>query len=215
VSAETVIPETQENAAGVDATVDVRTLPETAFGLRNLPTWATLSFMMIEGTTLVVAMTAYLYVRRNFPEWPPPPTPLPDVLIPSLNTVLLLLVMVPMAIAGRAARALDLPRVRKALLAAVTLSAVCVVLRGFEFAALNTRWDSHAYGSVVWALVGLHTTLLGIDLIETGVLTALMCSSALEQKHYTDVEDAALYQFFLSLAWLPIYALVFLGPRWL
>jgi heme/copper-type cytochrome/quinol oxidase subunit 3 len=215
VSADTVIAATQRDAGRADASVDARTLPETAFGLRNLPTWATLGFILIESTTLIVAMTAYLYLRRNFVEWPPPPTPLPDILIPSLNTALLLLIAVPMGIAGRAARALDLPRVRKALFVAVVLSAVCVVLRGFEFAALNTRWDSHPYGSVVWALVGLHTTLLGIDLIETGVLTALTCSEALEQKHYTDIEDAALYQFFLSLSWLPIYVLVFLGPRWL
>jgi cytochrome c oxidase subunit 3 len=160
-------------------------------------------------------MTAYWYLRRNFAEWPPPPTPLPDVLIPTLNTALLLLIMVPMGIAGRAARAFNLPRVRTALVVVVLLSAVCVVLRGFEFAALNTRWDSHAYGSIVWALVGLHSTLLGIDLIETGVLTALTFSGSLEQKHYTDIEDAALYQFFLSLVWVPIYLLVFLGPRWL
>jgi heme/copper-type cytochrome/quinol oxidase subunit 3 len=198
----------------VTSSVDVRELPETAFGLRNLATWATLGFIAIEGTTLVVAMTAYLYLRRNFAEWPPPPTPLPDLVLPSLNTALVLLLMLPMAIAGRAARALALPRVRAALVAAVLLSLVCTVLRGFEFAALNTRWDSHAYGSLVWVLVGLHTTLLGIDLLETSVLAALSFSPALEQKHYTDIEDAAFYQFFLSLSWLPIYALVFVVPRW-
>jgi heme/copper-type cytochrome/quinol oxidase subunit 3 len=199
----------------VTSSVDVRELPETAFGLRNLATWATLGFIAIEGTTLVVAMTAYLYLRRNFAEWPPPPTPLPDIVLPSLNTALVMLLIVPMAIAGRAARALALPRVRAALVVAVLLSLVCTVLRGFEFAALNTRWDSHAYGSLVWVLVGLHTTLLGIDLLETSVLAALSFSPALEQKHYTDIEDAALYQLFLSLSWLPIYALVFVVPRWL
>jgi heme/copper-type cytochrome/quinol oxidase subunit 3 len=197
------------------SSIDARALPETAFGLRNLPTWATLGFIAIEGTTLCVAMTAYFYLRRNFLEWPPPPTPLPDLLIPSLNTLLLLLVIVPMAMAARGARALDVQRIRKALVAAVALSIVCLVLRGFEFAALNTRWDSHAYGSVVWVLIGLHSSLLGIDVIETAVLAALTFSSALEQKHLTDIEDAALYQYFLSLGYVPIYALVFLGPRYL
>jgi cytochrome c oxidase subunit I+III len=67
---------------------------------------------------------------------------------------------------------------------------------------------------VVWVLVGLHTSLLAVDLLETAVITALTFSTALEQKHYTDVEDASLYQVFLSLSWLPIYAAVFLLPRW-
>jgi cytochrome c oxidase subunit III len=195
--------------------VDARTLPETTFGLRNLPTWATLGFMIIEGTTLIITMAAYLYLKRNFAEWPPPPTPLPDILVPSINTALLLATIVPMVLAGRAARSLSLPRIRIALVVATLMSLACTVLRGFELAALNTRWDSSAYGSVVWVLVGLHTSLLGIDLLETIVITALTFSAGFEQKHYTDVEDAALYQCFLSLSWLPIYLLVFVLPRWL
>jgi cytochrome c oxidase subunit I+III len=194
--------------------VDARTLPETAFGLRNLPTWATLGFMIIEGSTLVIAMGAYLYLRRNFAEWPPPPTPLPDIVIPSINTALLLATMVPMVVAARAARATSLPKMRVALVVATLLSLGCTVLRGFELAALNTRWDSSAYGSVVWVLVGLHSSLLGIDLLESSVITALTFSAGFEQKHYTDVEDAALYQCFLSLSWVPIYLLVFVLPRW-
>jgi heme/copper-type cytochrome/quinol oxidase subunit 3 len=194
--------------------VDARTLPETAFGLRNLPTWATIGFMVIEGSTLAIAMGAYLYLKRNFAEWPPPPTPLPDLLIPSLNTALLLLTIVPMVVAGRAARATALAKMRVALVIATLFSLACTALRGFELAALNTRWDSSAYGSVVWVLVGLHTSLLGIDLLETMVITALTFSAGFEQKHYTDVEDAALYQCFLSLSWVPIYLLVFVLPRW-
>jgi cytochrome c oxidase subunit III len=194
--------------------VDARALPDTTFGLRNLPTWATLGFVVIEGTTLLIAMAAYLYLKRNFHEWPPPPTPLPDLLIPSINAALLLATIVPMVVAGRAARALSLPTMRTALVVATLMSLACTVLRGFEFAALNTRWDSHAYGSVVWVLVGLHSSLLGIDLLESMVVTALTFSPGLEQKHYTDVEDAALYQCFLSLSWVPIYMLVFLSPRW-
>jgi heme/copper-type cytochrome/quinol oxidase subunit 3 len=215
MSTETPVSGAEHRGAEAAVSVDVRELPETAFGLRNLPTWATIGFIVIEGTTLAVALTSYLYLRRNFAEWPPPPTPLPDLAVPTLNAALLLAIIVPMAMAGRAARALDLPRLRAALMAAVLLSIVCAILRGFEFAALNTRWDSHAYGSVVWALVGLHTTLLGIDLIETSVLTALTFSGSFEQKHYTDIEDAALYQLFLSLSWAPIYLVVFWGPRWL
>jgi heme/copper-type cytochrome/quinol oxidase subunit 3 len=171
--------------------------------------------MVIEGTTLVIALTAYLYVRRNFPDWPPPPTPLPDLSIPTLNTILLLLVIVPMVLAAHAARAFDLRSMRRALLAATALSAVNVALRVFELDALNTRWDSHAYGSVAWLAVGLHATLLLVDFIESATITALTFSRDLQRKHFSDVEDAAFYQYFLSLSWLPIYGLVYWGPRWL
>jgi cytochrome c oxidase subunit III len=197
------------------ATFDAGRLPDVVFGARNLASWATVGFMVIEGTTLVIALTAYLYVRRNFPEWPPPPTPLPGLLIPTLNTIVLLFVIVPMVFASHAARAFDLRAMRRALLAATALSAVNVGLRFFELDALNTRWDSHAYGSVAWLAVGLHSTLLIVDLIESATITALTFSRNLQKKHFSDVEDAAFYQYFLSLSWLPVYGLVYWGPRWL
>jgi heme/copper-type cytochrome/quinol oxidase subunit 3 len=33
--------------------------------------------------------------------------------------------------------------------------------------ALNVSWDANAYGSVVWLLLGLHTTHLITDTIDT------------------------------------------------
>jgi heme/copper-type cytochrome/quinol oxidase subunit 3 len=211
-------PPTGKTAMALGATprcIDAARLPDMVFGARNLASWATTGFMIIEGTTLAIALVAYLYVRRNFPEWPPPPTPLPDLTVPTLNTVLLLLVMVPMVLVARAARRFDLVSVRHAMLAATALSAATVALRVLEFDALNTRWDSHAYGSVAWLVVGLHTTLLFVDFVESATITALTFSDRIQRKHFGDVEDAALYQCFLSLTWLPIYGLVFLGPRWL
>ena len=193
--------------------IDVSKLPETVFGVRNITGWATIAFIVIEGTTLAIALVAYFYVRRNFAGWPPPPTGYPDLLAPTINTMVLLLTIAPMALADRGARALDLRRVRIGLGVAVALSVLAVILRGFEFAALNTRWDSHAYGSVVWVLVGLHSTLLIVDLLETAAIWALTFSKRMQRKHFTDVEDAAFYQYFLSLSWLPIYVVVFWGPR--
>ena len=37
-------------------------------------------------------------------------------------------------------------------------------------------WDSNAYGSIVWTMLGLHTTHVLTDLADTGVLLALMFS---------------------------------------
>ena len=45
-----------------------------------------------------------------------------------------------------------------------------LIVRIFEFPALNVSWDSNAYGSVVWILLGLHTTHIITDLMDTLVL---------------------------------------------
>lgn len=197
------------------AVLDVSELPTLVFGHKNVAWWGTLSFMVIEGTTLAVALSSYLYLRKNFPHWPPEPTPVPDLLIPTLNTLLLLAVLIPMASVSKAAKRMDLHGVRVGLLVAVAMTVVNTVLRFWEFAALNTRWDEHVYGSIAWATLGLHTTLLLVDVVESAVIAALMFIGPIEKKHFADASDAAFYQYFLSLSYIVVYVVLFLSPRWM
>ena len=86
-------------------------------------------------------------------------------------------------------------------------------VRGLELAALNVRWDANAYGSVVWLLMVLHTVHLVTDTWDTTVLDVLFFTGPLEGRRYVDVSENALYWYFVVLSWLPIYAVVYLGPR--
>jgi cytochrome c oxidase subunit 3 len=56
----------------------------------------------------------------------------------------------------------------------VGIGAVLLVIRGFEFNSLNCRWTDNAYGSIIWALLLLHTTHILTDWIDTIVLWLLM-----------------------------------------
>lgn len=197
------------------ALLDVSRLPTVTFGHRNVAWWGTLGFMVIEGTTLLVAISTYFYLRKNFTSWPPEPTPLPDLLVPTLNTILLLAIIVPMRRVDRAAKRLDRHGVKVWLVVASVMTLVAVVLRYWEIDALNTRFDSHAYGSAAWAVLVLHTTLLLIDLVETGLIALLFFVGPLEKKHFADASDAAFYQYFLSLSYVLAYVVVFLSPRWM
>jgi cytochrome c oxidase subunit III len=193
--------------------VDVSGLPSVEFGPKSLLWWGTLGFMVIEGFTLLLAVAAYLYLRMNQDSWPPAPIPPPDLLIPTINTILLLALMVPMRAADEAAKKYDREGVVKWLLVATLLTIPAVVLRWFDLTALNVRWDSNAYGSAAWAVVLLHGTLILFDLFETGALTVLFASGYAQVKHYPDASDAALYQYYLSLSWIPLYLIIYWGPR--
>lgn len=194
-------------------TIDVSLLPETVFGHRGIVWWATVGFMAIEGTTLAIVAAAYLYLRTNTAEWPPRPVANPDLLIPTVNTALLLVKLVPFGLAERAAKRFDVAGVRRWLVVGTTMGLVAVVLRWFELQALNVRWDTSAYGSAVWGVAVAHTSLLATDALESGVITALFFSARVQPRHFSDVEDTALYERFLAVTWLLLYLLVFLGPR--
>jgi cytochrome c oxidase subunit III len=192
--------------------VDVSHLPTTTFSHRSLAWWGTLGFMAIEGTTLFIAVVAYFYLSRNFQTWPPEHTMRPSVLWPTVQVLVLLASLIPTVLADRAAYRIDLPKLRQWFVVMLVFELVSVVVRWQEFLSLNVRWDSNAYGSAAWTLVGLHSTLLLADLFETTVLTAILFSSRLVDRHYSDATDVTFYWYFLVAAWIPIYVIVYLSP---
>jgi cytochrome c oxidase subunit III len=194
-------------------TLDVSSLPGYAFGPRTLMWWGTLGMILTEGSIFAMLIVAYFYLRGREPDWPPNAMP-PMLRWGVANTVVLLLSVLPNVWYKRAAEREDLKKVRIGLVIGVIFSIVFVVIRFFEFGALNTRYDTNAYGSVVWILLGFHTTHLITDLIDTAVLTTLMFTGPIEGKRFSDVSDNAFYWYFVVIAWLPIFAVIYLVPRW-
>jgi cytochrome c oxidase subunit 3 len=194
-------------------TLDVSSLPGYAFGPRTLMWWGTLGMIVVEGPIFAMLITAYFYFRGRESEWPPGVSP-PLLRWGIANTVVLLLSVLPNIWYKRAAEREDLKVVRMGLVIGVIFSIAFMVIRFYEFGALNCRYDTNAYGSIVWLLMGFHTTHLITDLIDTAALTTLMFTGPIEGKRFSDVSDNAFYWYFVVIAWLPIFAVVYLVPRW-
>jgi heme/copper-type cytochrome/quinol oxidase subunit 3 len=197
--------------AGTGA-LDVRQLPSFDFGVRSLMWWGTAGLMAIESTVFALAIVIYFYLRSHVERWPLT-TPPPELLWGTLNTAVLLVSAWPNHLAKRAAERLDRHGVQVWLSVCLGFGFAFLVLRGFELGALNVRWDTDAYGSIVWLLMALHTTHLVTDTWDTTVLDVLFFTGPLEGKRYVDVSENAVYWYFVIASWLPIYAVVYLGPR--
>jgi cytochrome c oxidase subunit III len=194
------------------AVADVRHLPRTVFGNRALMWWGTMGFIIIEGTTLFICAVTYFYLRRNFATWPPQHVYRPGLVIPTIQVLVMLLSIVPMRWTDRATYRMDLRTVRIGLLICSLLILVMCVLRVYEFRALKVRWDTSAYGSAAWAVVFSHTTLLVLEAAETLAITGLMLGDQVEERDLSGVSDNALYWYFLTGVWVPLYIAVFLSP---
>ena len=191
---------------------NVTQLPTTTFGHRSMMWWGTLGFIVIEGSTLFIAAVSYFYLRRNFPSWPPEGILRPALTVATVQAALMALSNIPMLMVDRGARRLDVRTVRAGMLVCTLLALVMCVLRALEFGALNVRWDSNAYGTVAWATLTAHATLLLLETLESLVFTALLFSPNLEQRDLAGATDNALYWYFLTGVWIPLYAIVFLSP---
>lgn len=193
---------------------DVADLPDVTFGNRSLAWWGTLWLMVIEAGTLVICATAYLYLRKNFYDYPPRGTALPSLGVPVTQLIVMAASLVPMALAARAAKRIDLESARLWLTLELVFKAAILVLRWYEFKALNVWWNSNAYGSAAWVILGFHATLLLLDVCEDAGIALILWSGDARKRHLSDITDDAMYWYFTVGAWVPLFVLVFLYPRW-
>jgi cytochrome c oxidase subunit 3 len=192
---------------------DVRALPDHAFDSRSLTWWGVLGYIAVEGAGFALAIAAYFFLRGQEMQWPPSALS-PSLLWGTVTLVLMLLSEIPNIWLDRAARAEDLRRVRLGLIAVSIAAALILVSRAFEFAHLNIAWDRNAYGSIVWAILLIHTVHLITDLYETLVLTALMHTRHGEKgRRFVDTSEDALYWHFIVGSWVLLSIVIYWVPR--
>jgi cytochrome c oxidase subunit III len=187
-------------------------LPTQVFGPRSLVWWGVLGFVLIEGMGFALVAGAYLFLMQHTTPWPPNGTP-PGLVESGLFVVVALLSEIPNVITNRAAHAKNRAGIRVGLIVMSLLGIALIAIRWFEFKALNIGWTDNAYGSVVWAVLLLHTVHVLTDLADTIVLTVFTFTHEVDTRRLSDVADGCFYWHFVVLAWLPLYALVYWAPR--
>ena len=167
---------------------------------------------------------------------PPLLDPLPNLFLGTLNTVLLLATVPLMSWLARVcARRFDEleqlnaskpsevpdeqrpdPRPTPVLIglgALVALGLISCVIRWFEFPELKVAWNDNAYGSIIWALLGLHFLYLAIEVVEVAVLLLWIVVFELGENQATDVGLTAEYWYWTVGVWVVMYVVVYLFPR--
>ena len=194
------------------AALDVSGLPEFGFGHRSILWWATICLIAIEGTAFALAIASYIYIKGRVPHWPPGFAS-PRLLWGTTNLIVLLVSCVPNQLAKKASERFDVRGVQIWMVVCVAFAVAFNVIRIFEFSALNVRWDSNAYGSAVYALLGFHTVHVLTDFVDTALLTVLFFTGPVDEHRFVDISENAMYWYFVVIAWIPIYAVIYLAPR--
>jgi heme/copper-type cytochrome/quinol oxidase subunit 3 len=192
---------------------DLSALPLHGKETVSLTWWGTCAFMLIEGTGFALVIAIYLYLMSVAPSWPINSAP-PALGPGSFVTLILVASLVPNFLIARWAAREDLRKVRIGLLVMTAFGIAPLIVRIFEFPAMLVLWDTNAYGSTVWLILGLHTTHIITDLGDTVVLAALMFTRyGNSSRRFGDVQDNALYWYFVVLTWLPLYGCLYWVPR--
>ena len=163
---------------------------------------------------LALLVATYLYLRFWLPAWPPPGARMPALVWPTLNLLVLIVSAVPMHSADKAARRGDRRGVQVGLLFGIVLGLVFLAGRIAIWRSFTFDYASHAYGSIVYALLGAHTMHVVAATGEAAVLLYFASRPDLfHDEQRLGVVTSGLYWNFVVGTWIVLYAIVYLGPR--
>ena len=195
---------------------DATTLPDQGFRHHAPFWWGNAIVISLEGAGLAVLVFAYFYIWRNFDTWPPTGTKVPDLGISTINVVVLVVGILPMWHVAHLALRFERPRLLGLwLLVCVLFGFTAAILRVLEFRGVHTRWNSNAYGTIVWAILLVHFAHIIAATLETLVLGILMLRGPVKDLHFVDITVNAIYWYFVALSWVGLYVIALLGPRFM
>jgi cytochrome c oxidase subunit III len=195
------------------ATIDASALPGRATQSRSLLWWGMVGMMLIEGTMVGLLVATYYYLRTRAVEWPPPLAHDAGLFLPTLGLGVLLLSAVPTYAATEALKRNDRHGVFWGTFLNVVLGLAFLAVRAVEMSRLSFRWDDHAYGSIFWTILGVHTSHAIASLVESIVLLILLARGHFGADLHLGLNTDALYWYFVVGAWPILYATLYLFPR--
>jgi len=204
------------------STIDVSSLPTSAWDERSPLWWGNLLLALIESTTVLLMLATYFYLRMNEPIWPPPKVdvvppilhPNPDLGVATCNVVLMILSCLPMYWIDMAARRKDKPKVVLGLVLMFVVTIAAIVLRWYEFKATKFWWNDNAYASCVWIILGTHLTYLIAATVEFILMLAwILTHPELDPHHALDITLCGGYWYWTAGPFAMVVAVIYFGPR--
>ncbi len=153
--------------------------------------------------------TAYFVIRSASGGWPPNGGERPELLLPGLNTLLLVSSSVTMQWAVRAVGRGQLASMRLGLRLTILLGTIFIVVQGYEFANNGFGLTDGVFGSTFYTLTGFHGAhvLAGLGLLSIVAVRARR--GLISRDSHTAVEAVSYYWHFVDVVWLFLFSTLY------
>lgn len=189
-------------------------LPDVVAGPRAPVWWGMILLVAIELTVFATLFSSYFYLGLMHPDWPPPGVQPPDLMLPLINTAVLLTSSVTVFFATRSIKQGQQRRLKIALGLAVLLESAFFVIKLMMSGGIEFTWDDHAYGSIFWLISRLHTGHVLAAILMGIVAEVLALKGWFNSDRRLGMDVVNIYFQFVALVWLPVLLFLFLMPRW-
>ena len=168
-------------------------------------------FLVAESMIFLGLFSAFLLYRATVPVWPPAGTPELELLLPGLNTLILVSSSFVMHKGQTAIKKNDIPGLRFWFGLTALMGIVFLAGQLYEYFHLEFSLKTNLFASCFYVLTGFH----GLHVTFGLLLILFVLYRSLNPKHYNSeshfgVEAAELYWHFVDVVWIILFGLVYL-----
>lgn len=188
-------------------------LPAEVAGPRSPIWWGMILLVAIETTVFATLFSAYFYLGLMAPEWPPASVAPPDLLLPLVNTAVLLTSTGSIYWATRGIKKGDEKRLKIGLGAGIVLETVFFIIKQIVSGGIRHGIDDHAFGSIFWTISRLHDGHVLAAVLMGVVAEILALRGYFNEERRVGVDAVNIYFQFVALIWLPVLFILYLLPH--
>lgn len=197
-TSDAVVGVAQESAAHHEEHPDYR-----VFGL--------ILFLVAESMIFLGLFSAYLAFRVVAPEWPPEGTPELELLLPGVNTLILISSSFVIHQADTAIKKNDVAGMQRWFGITAAMGAIFLVGQLYEYSHLEFGLTSNLFASTFYALTGFHGLHVFVGLLlMLAVLWRSRQSGHYSSEEYFGIEAAELYWHFVDVVWIILFLLLYI-----
>ncbi|MFM7408350.1 MAG: heme-copper oxidase subunit III [Cuspidothrix sp.] len=168
-------------------------------------------FLVAEGMIFMGLFGAYLTCRSTIPVWPPAGTPDLELLLPTINTSILIASSFIMHNADTAIKKNDTKAMQMWLAITALMGVIFLGGQIYEYAHLEFGLTTNLFASSFYVLTGFHGLHVTIGVL---AIVAVLWRS-LTPGHYTSqkrfgIEAAEIYWHFVDVIWIILFGLLYL-----
>ncbi len=193
-------------------TTTTPSLPTQVSGSRSVGWWGLICLLLNEIVLFASLIASYFYLRFNSPTWPPAGVKPPELILPAIMTAILLSSSVFMHIAQRGIKQDKQRRLKTGLLIAFGLGIVFLALQAYEYTHSDVLPTDNAYGSLFFAITGIHGIHVLIAVIMNGYLQVRARLGHFSARRLQGVENVVLYWHFVDAVWIFVVVSLYLSP---
>jgi cytochrome c oxidase subunit 3 len=167
-------------------------------------------FICTEALFFGMLIGSYLYLRVRAGVWPPPGMPERDLLVPLINSVVLLSSGLTMHAAHLSIRKGNVAVLRGGIVATLVLGAAFLGGQAWEYTHAGFGLSSGLLGSSFFTLTGFHGIHVLVGLVFLALVLLRAGRGVYTPERHLGIEASALYWHFVDAVWVVLFTSLYL-----